>query len=201
MWCTRRYKAIQRRYNVGRARMYNGVRGLQAMAQVSTIEQHPQKDKIIEALLTRVPMRTIAARYNLTAQSISRYNRKVILPTIAKQLKQSTSLVDNSGNTDSVAMVARGTRQEIEESPVKTVLARKLGRYAPILQKAEDKEDYRAWASVDGAETRTLELLAKITGELDDRPVSNTLVVIGATPTASSAPVHQAEVIDISPIE
>ena len=125
------------------------------MTRPCTICRHPQRDQIDAALIAGDSYRALAERFSLSTTALSRHSQ-AHLPAILAQAQQA-------------ADVARG---DTLLDQARDLQAKALG----ILQKAEDANDLRL-ALVAIREARgTLELLARLQGELQETTTVNVLV-------------------------
>jgi hypothetical protein len=111
--------------------------------------QHPQSQDISADLLKRIPYRTIASRYSVSRSALSRH----VTEHIPKALR----------------LQAARERVQMDPEPV-LVQMRKLNlRALAVLQQAEDAKDRPGVLLAVRECRRNLELIAKLTGELDPR--------------------------------
>src|SRR5262249_44706212 len=126
-----------------------------AMPRVCTVCAHQSRQEIDAALTTGAPYRRIAPQYGLTERSVRRHAADHI-PAMLAQAAQA-KVVTQAGDL---------------LTQVQTLQAKALD----LLAKAEAAGDYRtALAGVREARG-TLELLARLRGELDERAVVNVLL-------------------------
>ncbi len=130
------------------------------MAGTCTACAHPDRKAIDEALITGLPLREISRRWGVSKDAASRH-RKHVTPALAR-------------------VVSRRRADAGPESALDR-LEELYGRASVVLEAAEREGQ----ASLSLAAIRELrgivEMLARITGELDDRPQLNVLNV-HATP-------------------
>jgi len=125
------------------------------MTRPCTICRHPQRDQIDAALIAGDSYRALAERFSLSTTALSRHSQAHLPATLAK--------------AQQAADVARG---DTLLDQARDLQAKALG----ILKKAEDANDLRL-ALVAIREARgTLELLARLQGELQDATTVNVLV-------------------------
>lgn len=125
------------------------------MTRPCTICRHPHRDQVDAALIAGDSYREIAGRFSLSQSAIERH-KNTHLPATLAQAQQA-------------ADVARG---DTLLDQVRSLQAKALG----ILQKAEDANDLRL-ALVAIREARgTLELLARLQGDLQETTTVNVLV-------------------------
>lgn len=122
------------------------------MPRRCTICTHPERAEIDSCLVRGEPFRRIAAERGVTEQSVRRHR--------ADHLPESLVKAEEAREVD----VANTLLHEVRELQV-----RALG----ILTKAEEAGDLRAATGAIREARSTIELLAKLTGELDERTEVN----------------------------
>ncbi len=126
------------------------------MAGTCTVCAHPERKAIDEALITGMPLREIARRWAVSKDAASRH-RKHVSPALARVVSRRRA---DAG--------PRSALDRLEEL---------YGRASVVLAAAE-REGQASLSLAAIRELRGLvEMLAKITGELDDRPQVNVLNV------------------------
>jgi hypothetical protein len=123
-----------------------------------TVCKHPQSHAITADLLARVPYRTIERRYSVSRSALDRH----VTQHVAKALRQ---LVAAEASLTDAAMVA---------APVLEQMRKLNGRALKILQQAEDAKDHATALHSIREIRHSLELIAKLTGELDPRAAGET---------------------------
>jgi hypothetical protein len=116
---------------------------------------HPDKEAIDEALVGGVAFPALVAKYRVSKDSLSRHKAnhlpaKLMIAQAAEEVAVADDLLDQ----------------------VRDIQARTLA----ILEAAEETRQHRTALSAIREARSNLELLAKLLGELDDRPVVNLLV-------------------------
>jgi hypothetical protein len=122
------------------------------MPRKCAICTHPDKEAIDEALVRGIAFPTLVAKYRVSKDSLSRHKgnhlpAKLVMAQAAEEVAQADDLV----------------------SQVQDLQARALA----ILGKAETAGDLRTALGAIREGRGNLELLAKLLGELDERPVVN----------------------------
>lgn len=122
------------------------------MPRVCTICIHPEKTSIDSALVSGLAISAIAALFRVSDDALSRHKSnhipaKLALAREASEVALADKLLDE----------------------VRSLQARTLN----ILDKAEDSGDLRTALGAIREARSNVELLAKLVGELDDRPVIN----------------------------
>ena len=182
----------------------------------SVIEDHPQRQLIIDALLAGEATRNIVARLDppVSFPTLHRYRVSVLGPALKlahskllqKQLQQpldSAPPVSCGSALRSIQSETRvATRVANAAEPLIARLAVKQQRREKWLQVADRKEDIRGFVGIDQSETRDIELEARLTGVLETAPSSNgpqVVVVINnhaAPAVAEEMAVNSAITID-----
>ena len=126
------------------------------MPRLCTICTHPQREEIDKALVEgKLPNTTISSLFGVTEAALRRHKanhlpEQLVKAKGAKEASQAEDLLDQ----------VKGLRNKA---------------YA-ILVKAEEKSDLRTALSAIKEARACLELLAKLIGELDERPQINVLL-------------------------
>jgi transposase-like protein len=122
------------------------------MPRRCTVCNHPERNSIDEALVTGAPYRSVAKRFGLSESAVYRHKSEH-LPAHLLQAKE-------------VEAVARA--DDLLEQ-VRNLQTRALD----ILERAEKTGDLRTALAAISQARGNLELLGKLAGELDERPVVN----------------------------
>ena len=125
------------------------------MSRRCSICDHPQSEAIDAAVIAGASYRDIAAWHGVTTSSLSRHVRGHLIKTLAAA--RNAEVVANGD--DLLAQVASLSRQAQR-----------------IKDKAEREGDLKTALAGIRELCRLIELLAKLRGELDERPVVNVLV-------------------------
>src|SRR5262245_13273628 len=125
------------------------------MSRPCTVCTHPQRDDVDSALVARVPFRHIAAQYAISTGALQRHRRDH-LPTHLARSQEARELA----SADAILAEVRGLH----------------GKALGILAEAERVGDGRLALTAIREARGTLELLARLIGELDERPRVNVLV-------------------------
>jgi hypothetical protein len=125
------------------------------MPRRCTVCDHPERHGIDEALVTGAPYRSVAKRFGLSESAV--YRHKVEhLPAHLLRAKE----VEEAAKADDLL------------DQVRNLQAHALD----ILGRAEEAGDLRTALAAISQARGNLELLGKLAGELDERPVVNVLV-------------------------
>jgi len=149
------------------------------MPRQCTICTHPDRKQIEQALVSGRSLRNVAEQYGCSATALHRH-KQGHLPSSLTQAKQAQEIA----RADSV----------LEEIRAEIRRIRKLYRKAEaILDQAQDQpialKSVRELSRLHKEMRDTLELLARISGELEQRP-ANTAVVIVPEQLPPGAPCH-----------
>jgi hypothetical protein len=179
-----------------------------------SIDSHPMKSRIIEAVAKGQSARKIAAWCDppLHFATVARFARRVKEVgaqqlAVAKILRANDNISGDNTVRPEDREILDATKQAMQANPVLARISQKFGRYDRWLQGAESNEDYRACASVDGAETKALELQAKLLGLLQDTAgTTNNVQILVLPPSTRPESLQSAqgqigagEVIDVEP--
>lgn len=125
------------------------------MPRTCTICGHPERDAIDAALVAGQAFRRVAAQYSVTEQAIRRH-RKARLPAALTKAQEA----EEAARADDLLAQLRDLTAEAHR----------------IKDRAERTGDYRTALAGIRELVRIVELLAKLKGELDERPQVNLLV-------------------------
>lgn len=139
------------------------------MTRTCTICKHPQKDDIDKALLGTDTFRYISGKYNVSVGALQRHKKEHLIHRLAEVQKAKDIALKEFA--DKAVIEAR---EEIDHSGSMLTQIQDLGQRAlSLLDQAEESGDLRtALAGIKEARG-CIELLAKIEGQLDDRPQIN----------------------------
>lgn len=124
------------------------------MPRVCTVCSHPERETIDAALASGEPNRRIAARFNLAESSVRRHVAEHIATLLAKA-------------EEAEAVRADDLLGQMLELQVKTLR---------VLGTLEQSGDHKLWLAGLREARGNIELLAKLTHQLSDRPVVNVLI-------------------------
>jgi len=119
------------------------------MPRACAICDHPQRDAIDREIIEGFSIRNIAKRYGVSKDSVYRHSKNHLPET----LKQSHA-VKESARADELLERVERLISEAEE----------------LLSFGKGEKQSKAWASGISELRKCLELLARVTGELDERP-------------------------------
>ena len=139
------------------------------MPRRCSVCDHPERQEVDEALVTGMPYRSIAKRYGLSESAVYRHKADHLPACLLKARE-----------------VEEITRADNLLEQVRYLQFHALG----ILERAEDTGDLRTALAAISQARGNLELLAKLLGELDERPVVN--VVLSAEWMAIRATILEA---------
>src|SRR5918997_3382690 len=125
------------------------------MPSSCTVCEHPDREAMDEALVGGASNRSLASLYDVSEAAVRRHKgkhlpAKLVMAHAAEEVAQADTLLEQ----------------------VRDLQARTLA----ILEAAEETKQHRSALSAIREARSNLELLAKLLGELDERPVTNVLV-------------------------
>ena len=140
------------------------------------VESHPQREKIIEALLNGESAKKIAKWVNPRLSHVAIYNFRnaKVSPAltgvsqIANSLQAKVIGTEVSSPESRQQAVKDATRTALTLNPILERMERRRLDRERILQQAEADKDYRAWAAVDRNEITATELEMRATGQLGE---------------------------------
>jgi uncharacterized protein YdcH (DUF465 family) len=181
------------------------------MASKPPLADHPQRERIIEALVAGESSYSVAQWCKPTVHptTIWRFRRNCIAPKLSQVEQFAKSLQDNilqsaNGNaTVNPAVIQNAVSALAVADPLLNRVNRKYERYDDMIAKAQKANDFGGFSAVDRAETQALRLHAELTGRLQSaQPTTLVQIVIGAEQREN--PVERAddahgETIEIAP--
>ena len=126
------------------------------MPRRCTVCAHPEVEAIDMALVAGEPYRSVANRHELLSQAAVQRHSENHLPATLAQAKEAEMVAH-----------ADDLLEQVRDLQVRTFA---------ILEAAEASEQHRTALSAIREARGNLELLAKLLGELDDRPTVNVLI-------------------------
>jgi hypothetical protein len=126
------------------------------MPRSCTVCTHPERAEIDEALVAGVSAAEIGGRYRTIGERAIRRHRSNHLPEKLAKAREAEEVAQADGLLEQV--------RDLQE------------RALDILDQAEEAGELRTALSAIREARGNLELLAKLLGELDERPVTNVLV-------------------------
>jgi len=125
------------------------------MPRRCTVGDHPGSHGIDEALVSGAPYRSVAQRFGLSESSVYRHKTEHLPAHLLKA-------------------------REVEEAAMADDLLEQVKHLQThaldILERAEETGDLRTALAASSQARGNLELLGKLAGELDERPVTNVLM-------------------------
>ena len=166
---------------------------------ISTVERHPNRNAIISKMMAGVPLKRIAAEYNLSQAALSRFKARTLQPLVLSP-KSSQTVSVTPQTVAEVTQAKSDVRSMATAMSTASYIDRKMSRYGEVLAMALEKGDPSAWASVDRAETAALQLRADLLGEKAQAQAPNVqiAILIPRLPPDSDAGGDEGEVIDVS---
>lgn len=173
------------------------------MAQRPVIDTHPDKQKIVNAILAGLPLRKVAEMAGVSRQTVNVYRRKVLRPALRAAIKVRENQAVTSDAAQQVAETAELTNHIATGD---RLLSRLESRDAVVdrnIRKADKASDFKGLSSLLRADRDNMELHARLTGRLDSGTVNKTAVIIclGAPGEAAPAQDLQAVTINLNPVK
>jgi hypothetical protein len=125
------------------------------MPRRCTVCDHETRTSIETALISGAPLRDIAGRYGVSKSALERHKADHLPAGLAKARE-----AEEAARADDLLSEVRGLQ----------------ARTLAILESAEASGEHRTALAAIAEARRNLELLGKLAGELDERPVVNVLV-------------------------
>ena len=122
------------------------------MPRRCTACDHPERHSIDEALVTGAPYRSVAKRFGLSESAVYRHKTEHLPAHLLK---------------------AREAEEVAQADDLLEQVRHLQGRALEILERAEKSGDLRTALAAISQARANLELLGKLAGELDERPVVN----------------------------
>jgi hypothetical protein len=170
---------------------------------ISSLESHPQRQRIIDAIVAGRPYREIAAWSSpaVTTAAISRFKSRAIAVTDQAVIAAKAAFANNDkqlqgADTKAVTRAALA----VAVDPFVAALVKKDSRRERWIADAEAKPDgmdHRALAAYDRNGTVDLELHARLTGRLEQTGPNIAIQIVCPAPELPDEPA--GEVIDILP--
>ncbi len=126
------------------------------MPRACTVYTHPERETIEKALIEGEPSRALSARYGTVGRMALQRHKAEHLPEKMAKAQEAVEVAQADDLLDQM----RGLQ----------------ARTLAILEAAEETHQYRTALAAIREARSNLELLAKLLGELDERPVMNVLV-------------------------
>ena len=180
---------------------------------MSPINSHPELHKIIDLVISGVPVTKVAKMISppVAERSLYRYAKQVILPAIArgnygdkvketKPIAEVAGVVARSGEAGNAA-----ARHAVLDHPITQALAKRAATFDEMVEHARKKKDLGGFAAAVNAETRSLEVQAKLAGlfaqagDSDAGAMPRVVVHVQVNTAASAAEQSAGQVIDCEP--
>jgi hypothetical protein len=146
----------------------------------SVIDSHPQRQKIIDAMLNGRTLRDIASSVSpaVSVAALHRYRSGKVAPALknaafATKVLSGTDLVDpKHGVSPELEKVVSETSAALAADPFISRVLELRGDRQKVkdLALAGEKPDLKAWVSADRNDLTELELHARLAGRLDSAP-------------------------------
>ena len=145
-----------------------------ANSQQPVIDRHPQKQRIIDALLRQESPYSIAKWVNPPVNKVTiwRYRCSHIAPALqraaarAKLLEKQGLAEPNTELSPEAKQIVAEAKLDLVEDPIMARVNAKYARFDQVIPGTIASKDYAAFASVDKAETAALRFHAELYGRL-----------------------------------
>lgn len=136
-------------------------------------ESHPQRQKIIDMLLAGHSLKLVSLSINpkLSRMSILRFKRTIVVPALKRAASVTAPVVSVTpvtSNADQNDLVTREASADLRLSPAVALAQKRFSMFDRTIPIAEQDKDFRGLASLANAERGSIELFARLTGELRD---------------------------------
>jgi len=163
------------------------------------VANHPEAKTIISRLLAGDRIKDIARDFSLAPSTIAKFRTRVLRPAAMGQQTPNCKEVGQYCK-QSVQLAKQVVPSLVVGTSTADLVARKLGRYERILDRAEKAGELGNWASIDRAETAALQLQAQLRGEVNQVHSQTTVQMVVYTPNVEQdEEVTEVEVIDAAP--
>jgi hypothetical protein len=168
------------------------------------------KKRVIDAMMTGVPAREISRMVaagqpgvTISHVAVTKYRREIVRPAVATAAKIQEIQQSPSESGGMIQEAAKLTQAVIAADPWVSRIRKQQEHLDGAYQLAKEKEDPRGIAAVAAADTRAIELDARLANRLQDHAAPTTQVLI-VVPDRSSqqqqpAAVEDLRVIDLGP--
>ncbi|MEK7752931.1 MAG: hypothetical protein AAB654_13500 [Acidobacteriota bacterium] len=169
--------------------------------QQHQIDAHPKREQIIADLLSGGSNRKVAARYGLNHVAVQRYRSKVLRPAMRRAISGGAvpQRVMESPGAQLAGRLTTEATAVLREDPVLSHVEKKLSRLAgviePAARRAASGEGVRDYAAVEREDTNAVELLARLTGRLEQQTHTQQVAVL-ILPGAGEQPAPAVQVVE-----
>ena len=144
---------------------------------LSVIDARPDRQRLIDMMMQPGGYAKVATITGLSAQSVGIYARKYVKPSL-KKMGITVKERQNMAQQAVESLGIDGTREAV----LREKWLERVRRHEPLMdraiEKAAESDNFAGVSSVSAARLKALELEAKATGILDDRPVTNASFVM-----------------------
>lgn len=151
---------------------------------ISTLETHPQRLRIIEAIVAGRPYSEIEAWSNppVNRGALSRFKRRAIAVQDQAVKDAKIAIANNDKGLDAADLPAvQRLALSAAADPFILRALKSDARRESWMVKAENKEDYRTLASLDRNDLTSQEFQARLAGRLESvAPQTNIMIVVPA---------------------
>ena len=160
------------------------------------VANHPEAKTIISRLLAGDRIKDIARDFSLAPSTIAKFRTRVLRPAAMGQQTPNCKEVGQYCK-QSVQLAKQVVPSLVVGTSTADLVARKLGRYERILDRAEKAGELGNWASIDRAETAALQLQAQLRGEVNQVHSQTTVQMVVYTPNVE----QDEEVTEVLEVE
>ncbi len=170
------------------------------------LDTHPDREKLVEAILAGESLREVARRANVSHTAVQNYVRRVVRPAVRSPRAAVNLLKERPESSVSIEQVrqtvniAKDAASQSAIVPVMEKIARREARREALLSDAAESKDFRGYASLDSCEYRDLELECRLRGLLDSGPTHQTNIMIVCA-GADEQPAETGFAIDLQPAD
>lgn len=148
------------------------------MAGVSLIDAHPLRNQLIGMMLKGIPAAKIAQAAGVSHQTVRDYRKKYVQPA----MKANLTTVNPNIKTSVLIQSQSAPLAELKVDVSRENWLARVRKHEPLMdraiEKAAESDNFAGVSSVSAARLKALELEAKATGILDERPVTHASFVM-----------------------
>ena len=159
---------------------------------ISSLESHPQRDRIVDAIVAGRSLNEIVkwASPAVTAMALSRYKRKALAVTQRHISQAQTAILNNDNGLTEVdaKAVMRATLAASVDPFIARALAqdRRRASWMDDLEQQPEAVDYRTLAALDRNDIAAQEYHAKLAGRLQDASSTTQVMIVCPAPTGTT---------------
>jgi hypothetical protein len=166
----------------------------------SVIDNLPevQRRKVVDALLAGQSLRQVSKIAGVSATQVNIYKRKVIMPAISKASQLQSFQPLPSDNSQLATQQTQIARDLVRVSPFRDRLELLWNRTEENLGKAEKAAEYGNAAKLLSVGHKNLELLGRVTGELESITTQVAVQIVMPGNSADDQAMSSDDFIEIS---